>query len=104
MGSLIWGITTECRNSAIFSTRRLNEISLPPDEDSMPTQAYLDWNATGPLRPEAQAAVIAAMAVTGNPSSVHANGRAARRLLETAREQVAALVGAASRDVVFTSG
>ncbi len=70
----------------------------------MPTQAYLDWNATGPLRPEAQAAVIAAMAVTGNPSSVHANGRAARRLVETAREQVAALVGAASRDVVFTSG
>jgi cysteine desulfurase len=70
----------------------------------MPTQAYLDWNATATLRPEAQAAVIAAMAVTGNPSSVHSAGRAARRLVETAREQVAALVGAASRDVVFTSG
>jgi cysteine desulfurase len=70
----------------------------------MPTQAYLDWNATAPLRPQAQAAVIAAMAVTGNPSSVHADGRAARRLVEAARERVAALVGAASRDVVFTSG
>ena len=70
----------------------------------MPTQAYLDWNATAPLRPEAQAAVIAALAVTGNPSSVHADGRAARRLVEAAREQVAALVGATSRDVVFTSG
>jgi cysteine desulfurase len=70
----------------------------------MPTQAYLDWNATEPLRPEAQAAVIAAMAVTGNPSSVHADGRAARRLVEAAREQIAALVGATLRDVVFTSG
>ncbi len=70
----------------------------------MPTQAYLDWNATAPLRPEAQAAVVAALAVTGNPSSVHADGRAARRLVEAAREQVAALVGATSRDVVFTSG
>ena len=70
----------------------------------MLTQAYLDWNATGPLRPEAQAAVIVAMAVAGNPSSVHADGRAARRLVEAAREQVAALVGATSRDVVFTSG
>src|SRR5919106_1071281 len=67
-------------------------------------QVYLDWNATAPLRPEAQAAVTAAMAVTGNPSSVHSAGRAARRLVETAREQVAALVGAAAREVVFTSG
>jgi cysteine desulfurase len=70
----------------------------------MSTQAYLDWNATGPLRPEAQAAVIVAMAVAGNPSSVHADGRASRRLVEAAREQVAALVGTTSRDVVFTSG
>jgi cysteine desulfurase len=67
-------------------------------------QAYLDWNATAKLRPEAQAAVVAALDVTGNPSSVHAAGRAARRLVENAREQVAALVGAESRDVVFTSG
>ena len=70
----------------------------------MPTQAYLDWNATAKLRPEAQAAVTAALDVTGNPSSVHAAGRAARRLVEEAREQVAALVGADPRDVVFTSG
>ena len=70
----------------------------------MPTLAYLDWNATAVLRPQAQAAMTAALAVTGNPSSVHAAGRAARHLVETAREHVAALVGAASRDVVFTSG
>jgi cysteine desulfurase len=70
----------------------------------MPTQAYLDWNATATLRPQAQAVVAAALEVTGNPSSVHASGRAARRLVETAREQVAALAGVAARDVVFTSG
>jgi cysteine desulfurase len=70
----------------------------------MPTQAYLDWNATAKLRPQAQATVAAALEVTGNPSSVHGAGRAARRLVETAREQVAALVGVAARDVVFTSG
>ena len=66
--------------------------------------AYLDWNATGRLRPEAKAAVAAALDVTGNPSSVHGAGRAARRLIEAAREQVAALVGVNARDVVFTSG
>jgi cysteine desulfurase len=68
------------------------------------TQAYFDWNATAKLRPQAQAAVAAALEVTGNPSSVHAAGRAARRLVEEAREKVAALVGAAPREVVFTSG
>jgi len=66
--------------------------------------AYLDWNATGKLRPQAQAAMMAALTVDGNPSSVHAAGRAARHVVETAREQVAALVGVAARDVVFTSG
>ena len=70
----------------------------------MVTQAYLDWNATGRLRQEAQAAMTAALAVTGNPSSVHAAGRAARHLVEAAREQVAALVGTAPGNVVFTSG
>ena len=70
----------------------------------MPVQAYLDWNATAKLRPEARAAVAAALEVTGNPSSVHAAGRDARRLVETAREQVAELVGVHARDVVFTAG
>src|SRR5665213_2193069 len=70
----------------------------------MPIEAYLDWNATAKLRPQAQAALAAALDVTGNPSSVHGAGRAARRLVETAREQVAALVGVSARDVVFTSG
>lgn len=68
------------------------------------TAAYLDWNASGRLRPEAQVALTSAQSITGNPSSVHAAGRAARHLVEAAREQVAALVGALPRDVVFTSG
>jgi cysteine desulfurase len=67
-------------------------------------RAYFDWNATAPLREEARAAMTAAMGMTGNPSSVHAEGRAARRLIEDARAQVAALVGAEPRNVTFTSG
>src|SRR5882724_6705998 len=70
----------------------------------MAQRAYLDWNATAPLRPEARAAMVAALERVGNPSSVHAEGRAARRLVEEAREQVAALVGAEPRNVAFTSG
>jgi cysteine desulfurase len=69
-----------------------------------PRAAYLDWNATAPLRPEAAAAVAEALARCGNPSSVHRFGREARRALEAARAQVAALVGAAPAEVVFTSG
>jgi cysteine desulfurase len=86
------------------AVRGLDDASSHPDQDPMPMQAYLDWNATGTLRGEAQTAVMAALDVTGNPSSVHAAGRAARALVETAREQVAALVGAKAGDVVFTSG
>lgn len=67
-------------------------------------RAYFDWNASAPLRPEARDAMAAAMDVTGNPSSVHAEGRWARDLVETAREQVAALIGAKPAEVVFTSG
>jgi cysteine desulfurase len=70
----------------------------------MADRVYLDWNATAPLRPQARAAVSAAHDVVGNPSSVHAEGRIARRLIEEAREHVAALVGAEPRNVVFTSG
>ena len=65
---------------------------------------YLDANATEPMRPEAIAAMAEAMALPGNPSSVHAEGRAARRVLEEAREAIAARFGARGRDIVFTSG
>ncbi|MGZ9034852.1 MAG: cysteine desulfurase family protein [Rhodospirillales bacterium] len=65
---------------------------------------YLDHNATTPLRPEARAAMVEALSVFGNPSSVHRFGRVARRLVEDAREQVAALVGVAPAAVIFTSG
>lgn len=70
----------------------------------MTKRLYFDWNATAPLRPQARAAMLAALDATGNPSSVHAEGRAVRRLIEAARESVAALVGAEPRNVVFTSG
>ena len=70
----------------------------------MTDRIYVDWNATAPLRPQARSAILAALDAVGNPSSVHAEGRAARRLIEEAREQVAALVGAQARNVVFTSG
>lgn len=70
----------------------------------MRTRSYLDWNATTPLRPEARAAMIAAMDVVGNPSSVHAEGRAARALMERARAQVSAALGAEAADIVFLSG
>ena len=68
------------------------------------TRLYLDWNATAPLRPEAKAAMIAAMEVVGNPSSVHAEGRAARALMERSRAKIAAALGAEGADIVFTSG
>jgi cysteine desulfurase len=68
------------------------------------TRAYLDWNASAPLRPEARAAVMAALDVVGNPSSPHAEGRRVRAIVENAREEVAALVGAKPGEVVFTSG
>ena len=70
----------------------------------MPDRIYLDWNATTPLRPEARAGDGAAWELSGNPSSVHAEGRQARRLVEEARAGVAGAVGASPRNLVFTSG
>jgi cysteine desulfurase len=69
----------------------------------MPSRIYLDWNATSPLRPEARSAMLAASELIGNPSSVHAEGREARRLVEDARALLATSVGALARNVVFTS-
>lgn len=68
------------------------------------SRAYLDHNASAPLLPAARAAVVAALDVAANPSSVHSEGRAARKLIEDARRDVAALVGARAEHVVFTSG
>jgi cysteine desulfurase len=67
-------------------------------------RAYLDYNATAPLRSEARAAVAAAFDLAGNPSSIHAEGRAARATVEDARRAVAELAGVGPRGVVFTSG
>jgi len=66
--------------------------------------AYLDWNATSPLRPAARAAMERSLGLCGNASSVHRSGREARRVIEQARAQVAALAGVAPEQVVFTSG
>jgi len=70
----------------------------------MADRVYLDWNATTLLRPEAKAAMAAAWDLAGNPSSVHTEGRQARRLLEDARAALAVAVGARPQDVVFSSG
>jgi cysteine desulfurase len=70
----------------------------------MPDRVYLDWNATTPLRAEAREAMAAAWELAGNPSSVHAEGRQARKLVEEARASIAVAVGALSRNVVFASG
>jgi cysteine desulfurase len=68
------------------------------------SRVYLDHNATTPLRPEAREAMIAAMDLCGNPSSVHAEGRAAKAVIERARAQIASAFGADGSDIVFTSG
>ena len=70
----------------------------------MEGRSYLDHNATAPLRPEVAEAMARALTLTGNASSVHAEGRAARAAVERARDEVAALVGAEPKNVVFTSG
>jgi cysteine desulfurase len=70
----------------------------------MTDRVYLDWNATTPLRREAREAMAAAWDLQGNPSSVHAEGRQARRLVEDARASISGAVGALPRNIVFTSG
>jgi len=67
-------------------------------------RVYLDWNASAPLRPEARAAMLEAIDCAGNPSSVHAEGRAARAIIERARAGVASLLACDPAEIVFTSG
>ena len=70
----------------------------------MTDRVYLDWNATTPLRSEARTAMAAALELCGNPSSVHAEGREARKWVEGARSIIANAVGALPKDLIFTSG
>ena len=70
----------------------------------MSPRTYLDYNATAPMRPQAADAMAAVLGETGNPSSVHAEGRRAREHVEAAREKVASLVNAKPRNVIFMSG
>ncbi|MGH6840589.1 MAG: cysteine desulfurase family protein [Methylocella sp.] len=69
-----------------------------------PTRVYLDHNATAPLHPAAREAICAALDLCGNASSIHADGRAARSVIEAARAEVAAFAGVAPKNIVFTSG
>src|SRR5688572_22183710 len=80
---------------------------LPPPGLERPmdsTRAYMDWNATAPLLPEARNAFLRVSLMDGNPSSVHREGRAIRTEIEAARRKVASALGARSTEVVFTSG
>mgnify|MGYP003392635484 CR=1 FL=1 len=70
----------------------------------MNSRVYLDWNATAPLRPQARAALATHWDVAGNPSSIHEEGRAARSLVEAARDALARAVSVDARNVIFTSG
>ena len=79
-------------------------FAAPPKPLPEPLMIYADYNATAPLRPEARDAMLAALESGANPSSVHAAGRAARKILERAREQVGAAIGSRAQDVIFTSG
>ncbi len=68
------------------------------------SRLYLDYNATAPLLPAAHEAMLAALDLPGNPSSVHAEGRAARAVVSRARQHIATLVGTTPNNVIFTSG
>ncbi len=85
--------------SRAYDIIKVSFYSMPESD-----RIYLDWNATTPLRPEAREAMAAAWDLCGNPSSVHAEGRKARRLVEEARATLAGAVGALPRNVIFTSG
>ena len=78
--------------------------SVPWYLSSMTDRVYLDWNASAPLRTSARAVAVAMLERTGNPSSVHAEGRDVRQAIERARGEVARLVGAEPGSVIFTSG
>ena len=88
---------------ATRDNKGLDQLSRSMTVKLMAERTYFDWNATAPLREEARDALQQALELSGNPSSVHAEGRAARRVIEEAREQVARLVGAQPADVIFTS-
>ena len=79
-------------------------VSQAANEAERHARVYLDYNATAPVLSEARAAAIAALDISGNPSSAHKEGRRARALVETARESVARLVNCKASEVVFTSG
>jgi cysteine desulfurase len=102
--------TVECRYSMVQHPdfkhfRKLAvECGIEPMGDMADDRVYLDHNATTPMRPAAVEAMTAALNLTGNPSSVHAEGRAARAAIDKARVQIARAVGGEAKNVIFTSG
>jgi cysteine desulfurase len=93
-------VGADIRNRALFSPA--GKIMMKAELSLQ--RAYLDHNATTPVRPLVAEAMARALLTNGNPSSIHAEGRAAKAVVEISREQVARLVGAQGRDVIFTSG
>lgn len=87
-----------------MSPRKLQCISRQQSEATEMKRIYLDNNATTPLRPQVKASMLAALETAGNASSIHAEGRNARAILEAARADIASLTGAAPDEVIFTSG
>ena len=67
-------------------------------------RTYFDYNASAPLLKEVKEYLVDLLDITGNPSSIHTSGRAAKDILETAREEVAAMVNADKKNIIFTSG
>lgn len=93
-------------NSISLADVVAGKIPLGPDVPAVaePQRIYFDYNATAPLWPEAHNAMIAALDVTGNPSSVHSEGRKARGVIEAARLSIARLINSKPSEIVFTSG
>src|SRR5262249_21962586 len=94
---------TLCSRAADSPGRSRDHVDRLADMSTNP-RIYLDFNATAPLIPAALEAITAALAGVGNPSSIHGEGRAARDLVERARNQIAALAGRSREQIVLTSG
>ena len=99
-------VTKAFFNSISLADVVAGKIPLGPDVPAVaePQRIYFDYNATAPLWPEAHNAMIAALDVTGNPSSVHSEGRKARGVIEAARLSIARLINSKPSEIVFTSG
>jgi cysteine desulfurase len=103
-GEWPYATQSQMRRERLSRIAKITAKRILPGMKMKRARVYLDWNATTPLRPQARAAMAAAWDIGGNPSSIHSEGRAARKLVEDARAKVAGAIGADPRNVIFTSG